>query len=83
LSTSGTVIEFDDAAGIGRVRDDGAPGTERFFHCTAIADGTRTIAVGTRVTYDVRPGHRGQWEAAAIIPVTASKLGVDDHRNGG
>jgi cold shock CspA family protein len=73
LSTSGTVIEFDDAAGTGRVRDDDADGAERFFHCTAIADGTRTITVGTKVTYDVRPGHRGQWEAAAITPVAPSK----------
>ncbi len=66
---TGEVIEFDDAAGIGRVRDDGEPGTDRFFHCTQIADGTRTIAVGTRVRYDVRPGHRGQWEATAITPL--------------
>jgi cold shock CspA family protein len=67
---TGEVIEFDDAAGIGRVRDDGSdgPGAERFFHCTQIADGSRTIAVGTKVTYDVRPGQRGQWEAAAITP---------------
>ncbi len=70
LSTSGTVVEFDDAAGIGRVRDDGPDGETRFFHCTAIADGTRTIEVGATVTYDVRPGHLGQWEAAAITPVT-------------
>jgi CspA family cold shock protein len=71
LSTSGTVVEFDDAAGIGRVRDDGSGGEERFFHCTAIADGTRTIAVGTKVTYEVRAGHLGQWEAAAITAVTS------------
>jgi cold shock CspA family protein len=65
---NGTVVEFDDAAGIGRVRDDGPGGVTRFFHCTAIADGTRTIAVGADVTYDVRPGHLGQWEAAEITP---------------
>lgn len=68
MSTSGTVIEFDDAAGIGRVRDDGPDGTERFFHCTQIAGGSRTIAVGTHVSYEVRPGHRGQWEATGITP---------------
>ena len=67
-SVTGTVVEFDDAAGIGWVRDDGPDGETRLFHCTAIADGTRTIAVGTEVTYDVRPGHRGQWEAAAVTP---------------
>ena len=65
--TNGRVIEFDDAAGIGVVRDDGG-GDEHFFHCTQIADGTRTITAGTEVTYEVRPGHRGRWEATAIRP---------------
>lgn len=64
----GTVVEFDDAAGIGVVRDDGPDGDDHFFHCTQIADGTRTIAVGTEVAYDVAPGHRGRWEARSISP---------------
>lgn len=67
--TTGEVTEFDDAAGIGRVRDDEGERAVRFFHCTEIADGSRTIAVGTKVTYDVRPGHRGQWEARRLTPV--------------
>jgi cold shock CspA family protein len=37
-----------------------------FFHCTQIADGTRTIAVGTPVTFEVRPGQRGTWEATHV-----------------
>jgi CspA family cold shock protein len=61
---TGTVVEFDEAAGFGTVRGD--DGDEHFFHCTAIADGTRTIEVGTRVTYDVVPGRRGQWEAQRV-----------------
>jgi cold shock CspA family protein len=60
----GTVVEFDDAAGFGTVRDD--DGNEHFFHCTAIADGTRTIEVATRVTYEVVPGRRGKWEAQRV-----------------
>jgi cold shock CspA family protein len=36
------------------------------FHSTQIEDGTRRIAVGTAVTFDVVAGHRGQWEAAAL-----------------
>ena len=36
------------------------------FHCTRIADGTRTIEVGTAVRFDVVPGHLGRWEATAI-----------------
>jgi CspA family cold shock protein len=64
---AGTVATFDDAKGFGTVRDDDT-GTEHFFHCTAIADGTRTIDVGAVVTFDVVPGRNGQWEASAIKP---------------
>ncbi|MCU1376151.1 MAG: hypothetical protein JWO68_3437 [Actinomycetia bacterium] len=63
---SGAVVAFDDHRGYGTVRAD--DGRELLFHCTAIADGTRTIAVGTPVTFDVRPGHGGRWEAAAVTP---------------
>lgn len=62
----GEVVAFDDAAGVGTVRDAG--GTERFFHCTAIAGGSRTIAVGTPVTYVVGPGRMGKWEAYEVAP---------------
>jgi cold shock CspA family protein len=61
----GTVASFGDHEGQGTVRDDA--GGEWPFHCTAIADGTRTIAVGTTVTFTVRPGHRGRWEAADLV----------------
>lgn len=63
----GIVAAFDAAAGFGTVRDD--DGAEHFFHCTAIADGTRTIAPGTAVTFVVVPGRLGRWEAAAVSPV--------------
>jgi len=61
----GVVAAFDDFKGYGTVR--AADGAEHFFHCTQIADGTRTIAVGTSVTFEVRPGHRGQWEATDVL----------------
>jgi cold shock CspA family protein len=61
---TGTVASFDDHRGYGTVRAD--DGRELFFHCTTIADGTRTIEVGTRVTYDVVPGHLGRWEATEL-----------------
>ena len=60
----GTVTDFDEAKGYGAIRAE--DGTELFFHCTQIADGSRTIAVGTAVEFEARPGHRGQWEAADI-----------------
>ena len=64
---TGVVTEFDDGAGFGAVRGD--DGRDLFFHCTAIADGTRTIPVGARVTYTERPGHHGRWEAAALVVI--------------
>ena len=63
---TGRVSAFDEHRGLGEVvADDGAAYS---FHCTAIADGTRVIAVGTEVQFDVVPGGRGRWEAAAIAP---------------
>jgi len=61
------VTEFDAHRGLGTVTtaDDGPAFG---FHCTAIADGTRDIAVGTAVTFDIVPGHNGRWEAAGIRP---------------
>jgi cold shock CspA family protein len=69
-TAGGVVAEFDEPRGIGRVQGD--DGTEWFFHCTQIADGSRTIAVGAPVSFEVRPGHSGRWEAAAITPRTRS-----------
>lgn len=63
----GSVASFDDPRGIGTVADE-ADGREYFFHCTAIADGTRTIDVGAAVAFEVVPGRRGLWEAADIRP---------------
>lgn len=60
----GIVASFDEHAGHGRVRGD--DGDDLFFHCTAIADGRRTIAVGAAVHYRVVPGHNGCWEADEI-----------------
>jgi cold shock CspA family protein len=59
----GEVIEFDEPRGLGVVRaDDGA--TYR-FHCTAIADGTRTIGVGAVVEFELTP-RLGEYEATAL-----------------
>lgn len=62
----GTVTEFDAARGWGAVTDD--TGARAEFHCTQIADGSRSIAVGTTVRYRLEPGHLGRWEATAITP---------------
>ena len=65
----GVVATFDDHRGYGTVRT--ASGEELFFHCTRIADGTRTIEPGAEVRFDVVPGLGGRWEATAVrtLPV--------------
>ena len=62
----GRVVAFDAHAGYGTVRGD--DGRELFFHCTAIADGSRRIPTGADVSYEVVPGHNGRWEAARVTP---------------
>lgn len=65
--TRGAVVEFDGAKGYGTV-EDGDTGARYFFHCTQIADGTRTIETGAAVEFDVVAGRMGRWEAAALRP---------------
>lgn len=62
----GMVSAFDDAVGLGEVTDD--DGAVHGFHCTRIADGTRTIEVGADVTFELVPGHLGRWEASDLRP---------------
>lgn len=63
---TGTVSAFDDAVGLGEVTS--GDGEVHPFHCTRIADGSRTIALGAPVSYVVVAGHRGEWEAADLRP---------------
>lgn len=62
---TGVVIAFDAAAGLGTVGGDG--GGEHLFHCVEIADGTRTIDVGTAVEFEPRP-KLGSIEAGCLRP---------------
>jgi cold shock CspA family protein len=62
----GRVAAFDEPRGLGTVEADGASYP---FHCTALLDGTRTIDVGARVTFEVRPAGMGRWEATLIEKV--------------
>lgn len=65
-------MAFDEMVGRGTVRAD--DGQELGFHCTRIADGTRTIAEGTVVDFEVVAGRGGTWEAANLRP---SRLALD------
>lgn len=67
---AGTITAFDDARGLGEVTGD--DGVVRPFHCTAIADGSRTVEAGTAVTFEVVAGRMGRWEAARIEAAPAA-----------
>ena len=66
MTATGVVVAFDEAKGYGTVRADG-DGAEHFFHCTAIADGTHTIALGAAVSFEVAAGRLGRWEATNLV----------------
>jgi cold shock CspA family protein len=60
----GRVERFDERRGLGVVAaDDGAAYP---FHCTRIADGSRSVPVGAAVSFTVAPGPQGRWEAVDI-----------------
>ena len=48
---SGLVVEFDSPAGLGYI--DSANGNRYLFHCIAIADGSREIAVEQKVLFEL------------------------------
>jgi cold shock CspA family protein len=60
----GRVTAFDERRGVGEIESD--DGRAFAFHATAIANGSRKIAVGARVEFEVEPGLPGRWEAARI-----------------
>ena len=62
----GRVTAFDEHVGAGTVTsDDGRAAWS--FHCTRIADGSRSIEVGAPVRFEVVPGPVGL-EAVALRP---------------
>jgi len=65
---TGRVTSFDAARGLGTLRSE--DGTTYGFHATAVADGSRTIDVGTEVTFTVAPGHGGHYEVRSLAPVS-------------
>lgn len=65
--TSGVVSDFDVDTGLGLVVTGG--GTAVPFHCTAIADGSRDIAVDIAVVFVLAPAHLGRIEARQIQPL--------------
>jgi cold shock CspA family protein len=72
----GRVASFDPTRGIGTVADDA--GAVYAFHATAIADGSRRIDVGTRVSFSLAPGHGGRHEARVLVAC----VDTSDHATG-
>lgn len=66
----GRVASFDAKRGLGTVADDN--GSVHSFHATAIADGSRRIDVGARVSYSLSPGHGGRREARTLVALADS-----------
>jgi len=61
----GAVTQFDAERGLGEIT--GEDGATYPFHSTVIADGSRTIEVGTAVEFEVTAGHLGRWEASEVV----------------
>ena len=66
---TGRVRAFDEARGLGEVETTG--GVRYPFHCTAIADGSRRIAVGAVVVFEIGAGPLGTTEARHLRPESA------------
>jgi cold shock CspA family protein len=64
---TGKVIAFDEHVGLGEVESD--DGQVHLFHCVEIADGSRTIEVGTAVEFELML-KLGRFEASRLRPVT-------------
>lgn len=62
---AGIVAEFDAAVGLGAIVT--VDGVRYPFHCIEIADGSRSIAVGATVSFQLI-GKLGRFEAARIAP---------------
>ena len=61
----GQVESFDQRAGLGTVL---AGNEVRLpFHCTAIVGGSRQLDQGAMVSFSVRPGRLGRWEASNLV----------------
>jgi hypothetical protein len=64
VRVTGVIESFDDRRGDGVLLSDA--GERFYFHCVAIADGSRHIDVGVRASAERRVGHVGRDEVVAV-----------------
>jgi cold shock CspA family protein len=64
----GVIVSFDDARGDGLLQSTG--GASFYFHCVTIADGSRTIEVGTNVRAVRHVGRLGHDEVIEVRPIS-------------
>jgi cold shock CspA family protein len=58
MRSDGTVTSFDHHEGLGWIEGD--DGNRYLFHCAELLDGSRDVAIGTRVIFEraIRFGHQ-------------------------
>ena len=64
IALRGVVVDFDARRGDGTLESD--EGESFYFHCLEIADGSRDIPVGARVTAERGSGRLGRDEARRV-----------------
>ena len=64
----GVIESFDERRGDGHLRSD--DGGDFYFHCVAIADGSRSISPGVRADGRRAVGHLGRDEAVSVRALT-------------
>ena len=68
MELSGFIVHFDERRGDGSFESDA--GDRYYFHCVAIADGSRWIRVGARATGVRSVGRRGHDEVRHVCDVS-------------
>ncbi|WP_190812428.1 cold-shock protein [Saccharopolyspora pogona] len=56
---TGRIVRFEEERGFGFIAQDGGSQEDVFFHIDSLGRGWSSLAIGTRVTFDVMEGQRG------------------------
>jgi cold shock CspA family protein len=67
----GTVVAYDPARGLGSLQAES--GEEYLFHCTAIADQSRSVEPGAAVAFSLRAAQGGSIEAVSLAKLGGPK----------